>query len=214
MEGIVIIDWDEFEGGVISFKYPEIKVPDNLVQLLQISHSFNPGLINIQENDFHAVSIGNERLQKVIVFILSKFEDASDFDELIHMVNKIVSDISEEAHLAKEIKHVFFLSQTVFKAREAVLTKLANEVTDLKNREVDCKLSLEWLIKNEPLIKKQVILYLMRSGPSNFTDLKKFLNCQEKSLLEILKEMENEKLLDPREENGEIFFHLLIHYLV
>ena len=74
-DGILIIDWDEFEGGFVSYKYPDLEIPDNLVQLLQISHSFNPGLITIQEEDFHAISIGIEPLQKVIVLILEKWDD-------------------------------------------------------------------------------------------------------------------------------------------
>ena len=59
--GILIISWDEYEGGFVSFKYPEeLEVPDNLIQLLQISHTFNPGAITLQEKEFHALSIGNE----------------------------------------------------------------------------------------------------------------------------------------------------------
>ena len=39
-EGILIIDWDEFEGGYVSYKYPDLKIPDNL-EVVNISKSFN-----------------------------------------------------------------------------------------------------------------------------------------------------------------------------
>lgn len=209
-EGIVIIDWDEFEGGVISFKYPDIEIPSNLVQLLQISHSFNPGLITIQETDFHALSIGNEDLQKVIVLILNKFEDASDFTEIIFTINKSVSDHSDSKKLENELTRIFGLSQSVFKAREAVLTKLANEVTDLKNREIDLKLSLEWLLLHESTPENMIILVLLRYGSMKCSDLTKYLSLSENEIISVLKEMETSKIL----ENRDGFYFLLIHYQV
>lgn len=209
-EGIVIIDWDEFEGGVVSFKYPDIEVPSNLVQLLQISHSFNPGLITIQETDFHALSIGNEDLQKVIVLILNKFEDASDFTEIIYTINKSVSDHSESQKLENELTRIFGLSQSVFKAREAVLTKLANEVTELKNREIDLKLSLEWLLLNETSPENQIILVLLRYGSMQCSNLTKYIELPETEIQSLLNEMETKKIL----ENRDGFYFLLIHYQI
>ncbi len=209
-EGIVIIDWDEFEGGVVAFKYPDISVPSNLVQLLQISHSFNPGLITIQETDFHAVSIGNEELQKVIVLILNKFEDANDFSEIIHTINKAVSDHSDSSKLENELTRLFGLSQSVFKAREAVLTKLANEVTSLKNHEIDIKLSLEWLLHHESSLKRRIIFALLRYGSMNSSDLMSYIDSGDVSIGDLLNDMEKEKIL----ENRDGTYFLLIHYHV
>ncbi len=208
-EGIVIIDWDEFEGGVISFKYPDIEVPVNLVQLLQISHSFNPGLITIQEDDFHALSIGNETLQKVIVLILNKFEDGTDFTEIIHTINKAVSDNVNESNLKNELERLYGLSQSVFKAREAVLTKLANEVTSLKNKEIDQKLSLEWLIKIEESLKMKIILILLRYGQITLEKLKEYLiSFDEEKLKSTTEELEKDQIFEIRDN----LLTLLIHF--
>ncbi|MHA1563059.1 MAG: hypothetical protein ACTSPA_13155, partial [Promethearchaeota archaeon] len=127
-EGIFIIDWDEYEGGVISLKYPEnLDIPANFVQLLQISHSFNPGIMNIKEEGFNGLSLGNEELQKVTVLVLTRFEDAEDFKEILSLINDVVAKHSGD-NLLEEIERLFMTSQSVFKAREAVLNKLANEV--------------------------------------------------------------------------------------
>ena len=46
-EGIFIINFDEYEGGIVSIKYPDTPdfvVPDNIVQMLQISQNFTSGV--------------------------------------------------------------------------------------------------------------------------------------------------------------------------
>ncbi|MHA1775641.1 MAG: hypothetical protein ACTSWC_02640 [Promethearchaeota archaeon] len=175
--GIVIIDWDAFEGGIISFKYPEtLDVPTNLVQLLQISHTFSEGLLTIKDGLFHAVSIGNEPLQKVIVLILSEFEDENDFFDIVNTMNSVVTDVQDDKQLQNQLVRVFQLSQSVFKARDAVLTKLAEEITELKNKEIDIRQSLEWLIRHEESIERSIIFLLMRYGPLDPGHLLPYLN--------------------------------------
>ena len=217
-KGLVIIDWDEYEGGVVSWKYPqEIDIPINLVQLLQISHTFSEGLLTIKEDTFHAVSIGNDVLQKVIVLILSEYEDENDFYEIVHTLDSVISDSSGEQdsdNLQNQMLRIFQMSQSVFKARDAVLTKLAEEVTDLKNKEMDIRQSLEWLIKNAGSLEKMVIYILLRYGPMDFEELLTFTNKHNsihtredlQALIESLSAAEHLRLeLDDK-------YHLLIHY--
>lgn len=175
--GIVIIDWDAFEGGIISYKYPEtLEVPTNLVQLLQISHTFSEGLLTIKDGQFHAVSVGNEPLQKVIVLILSEFEDENDFFDIVNTMNSVVTDVQDDTQLQSQLVRVFKLSQSVFKARDAVLTKLAEEITELKNKEIDIRQSLEWLIRHEESIEKLIIFLLLRYGPLDPGHLLPYIN--------------------------------------
>ncbi len=217
-KGLLIIDWDEFEGGVVSWKFPEeIDIPINLVQLLQISHTFSEGLLTIKEDTFHAVSIGNDILQKVIVLILSEYEDENDFYEIVHTLDSVVSDSSgeqESDNLQNQLLRIFQMSQSVFKARDAVLNKLADEVTDLKNKEMDMRQSLEWLIKNASSLEKTVIFILLRFGPMDFEELLTFANKHNsvhtredlQALIENLSAAEHIRLeLDKK-------YHLLIHY--
>jgi len=124
--GICIINWDVNEGGSIGLRHPEsLNVPDNIVQILQISHNFTPGVLHIRESNFNALSFGKEEHQKVIVLVLSIYEDSEDFKGIIEQLNQVVSDNPDESQLLGELKRVFELSQSVFKAREAVMMKLA-----------------------------------------------------------------------------------------
>ncbi len=208
-EGIIIIDWDEFEGGVVSFKYPDkLHVPDNLVQLLQISHTFSPGLLTIHENSFHALSMGNETLQKVIVLILSQFEDGDDFFEIISTMDKAILESTNPTQLPSELIHMFELSQSVFRAREAVLTKLADEVTSLKNREIDYHQSLEWLIKHETDPVKQIIFLLMRYGPLLLAEIHNYLGSSPTIINAALADLTEKKCIEMRDQR----YFLLIHY--
>ncbi len=210
-KGIFLIDWDEFEGGVISLKYPEdLEVPPNFVQLLQISHSFNPGIMNIKEDDFNGLSLGNEELQKVTVLILTKFEDAEDFKEILMLINDVVSKHSDD-RLLEEIERLFMASQSVFRAREAVLTKLADEVTALKNTEIDIRQSMEWFIKHENNSpKKKILFILLRYGSLTFNEIKNYSEINNEELHGVLDEMIKESLIKQKKEK----FTSMIHYLI
>lgn len=210
-EGIFIIDWDEYEGGVISLKYPvDLEIPVNFVQLLQISHSFNPGIMNIKEEDFNGLSLGNEVLQKVTVLILSKFEDAEDFKEILYLINDVVIKHSED-NLLEEVERLFLASQSVFKAREAVLTKLANEVNSLKNVEIDIRQSMDWFIKHEVNFpKKKILFILLRYGKLTSEEIKKYADLSNEDLLKYLEEMEKEQLIALKKGK----YKSMIHYIL
>jgi len=210
-EGIFIIDWDEFEGGVISLKYPEdLEIPENFVQLLQISHSFNPGVMNIKEEDFNGLSLGNEELQKVTVLTLTKFEDAEDFKEILSLINDVVAKHSGD-NLLEEIERLFMTSQSVFKAREAVLNKLANEVNSLKNIEIDIRQSMDWFIRHETNFpKKKILFILLRYGPLILEEIEKHSDFSHEDLLKYLEEMEKEQLISLKKGK----YRSMIHYIL
>ena len=210
-EGIFIIDWDEFEGGVISLKYPEdLEIPENFVQLLQISHSFNPGVMNIKEEDFNGLSLGNEELQKVTVLTLTKFEDAEDFKEILSLINDVVAKHSGD-NLLEEIERLFMTSQSVFKAREAVLNKLANEVNSLKNIEIDIRQSMDWFIRHETNFpKKKILFILLRYGPLILEEIEKHSDFSHEDLLKYLEEMEKDQLISLKKEK----YRSMIHYIL
>jgi len=210
-EGIFIIDWDEYEGGVISLKYPaDLDIPVNFVQLLQISHSFNPGIMNIKEEDFNGLSLGNEQLQKVTVLILSRFEDAEDFKEILFLINDVVAKHSDD-DLLEEVERLFKASQSVFRAREAVLTKLANEVNALKNTEIDIRQSFDWLIRHETKSPKSKILFiLLRYGALTLEDLQNYSGFSHEDLIKYLEEMSKDQLIALKEEK----YNSMIHYIL
>ena len=204
-EGIVIIKWDEFEGGMVEMKYPEkMKIPENFIQILQISQTFNPGIMTIKEKEFHALYLGNELVQKVIVLILTKYEDSEDFVNIVETINEIIEEISSE-----ELKRVYELSQSVFRAREAVLQKLADELADLKNRETDLKQILKWLIREETTLEKKIIYQIMSEGSISIEDLQKKLDI---SLADLEDELDNLQSKNIIELKNDLLF-LVIQYL-
>jgi DNA-binding MarR family transcriptional regulator len=196
--GICIINWNPDEGGSIGVRHPQtLEVPDNIVQILQISHNFTPGLLHIKESNFNALSFGNEALQKVIVLVLSIYEDSEDFKGIIEQINQVVNENPEDDNrLLEELKRVFELSQTVFKAREAVMMKLAQEIADLKNREVDLKNSLRYLFMHEKSARLRFIYILMLNGPMTETELTKELKVTAIILKRLLNTLEKEKIIE------------------
>ncbi len=190
--GVFIIDWDELEGGVISMKYPkDLKVPVDFVQLLHISHNFNPGLMTIKEEDFHALSMGNIEAQKVIVLQLSKYEDSEDFSHIVETINEIIEVLEEE-----ELKRLFELSQHAYKAREAVLQKLANEVADARNIEADYRKILKWLYKHERTWAKKIIILLALHNALNSDQLSKKTGLPISRLKGYIEGLENDKIIE------------------
>jgi hypothetical protein len=209
--GICIINWDAFEGGVVSLKYPEdLKVPDNIVQILQISHNFNPGMMVIKEREFQAISLGNEELQKVIVLVLSKYEDAEDFKGITDMINESLIENGTEEGMKGELKRLMTASDKVFRARETVMIKLANEISELKNREIDIRTSLEWLYKNEESWKKRIIFLLMIHGKSTSDLLLEHTKLPKKEFFKYLHEMENDKMIKISEQSCELIIRFNI----
>lgn len=131
--------------------------------------------MTLKEEKFHALSIGNELLQKVIVLILSEFEDETDFFDIVQTMNSVVTDSTDDDLLQNQLIRIFQLSQSVFKARDAVLTKLAEEVTALKNREVDTQQAIEWFIKTAETPEKCILFILLRYGSLNFSKIDQYI---------------------------------------
>lgn len=207
--GICIINWDVNEGGSIGLRHPEsLNIPDNIVQILQISHNFTPGLLHIRESNFNALSFGNEALQKVIVLVLSIYEDSEDFKGIIDQLNQVVNDNPDETQLMAEMKRVFELSQSVFKAREAVMMKLAQEIADLKNREVDLKNSLRYLFLHEKSSRLRFIFLLMLNGPMTEQDLIKELKITPVAFKRLLTTLQKEKIIEKIAEK----YNLLLYF--
>jgi hypothetical protein len=210
-EGIVIIEWDEFTGGVVSMKYPEeLDVPENFVQILQISHNFEPGIMTFKEKGVHAISVSNVELQKVIVIVLTKYEDAEDFREILGTINQAVGEIDDKSLLYNELQRLYQAAQSVFRAREAVMMKLANETAELKNYQVDLRNSLEWLLQHEDTLRKKIILTLLINGPLPLAELVGYAKLVKKATQIELKKMEKEGLLEIKDKN----YILLIQYQV
>lgn len=209
--GLAVIDWDEFEGGYVAYKFPTaIQIPENLIQLLQISHSFNPGSLTIREGNFQALSIGIVELQKVIVLILNPYEDASDFREILMSIKDSISDFTDPTLINHQLEKFYILSQSVFKAREAVMTKLMGEITQLKNRDVDVQRSLDWLIITESDMNRRILLYLIRYGNKKIDEIAEYLGISKDQVVVMCDALSDENLVEKEHD----LIKSLVHYQI
>ena len=65
-------------------KFPEdLDVPDNVVQQIQISHNFVESYITIEEKDWNSISYYNENKEIIIVMVLDKYDDSSDYSVIL-----------------------------------------------------------------------------------------------------------------------------------
>jgi len=87
--GICLIKWDEILGGNIYMKFPEhLDVLDNIVQQIQISHNFIESYITIEEKNWNSISYYNEHREIIIVLVLDKYDDSSDFTVILDEFKK------------------------------------------------------------------------------------------------------------------------------
>lgn len=204
-----MIEFDEFEGAMVSLKYPEeIDIPINAIQQIHVSHTFSPGIIFLREQNLNAVTYGNEENAKIVVLLLDKYEDGEDFREIVAVLNDILREIEDPDVLSSELERIYTMSQHVFKAREAVLDKMAKEIQELKNKELDIHAALRYLMKNEKNQLYRLIHALMVLGPMSLLQLTDATLIPKPQIQPLLNELEQMNYI----ENRDGIYHLLIMY--
>jgi hypothetical protein len=209
-KGIAVIEFDQFEGAVVSLQYPEdLQIPINAIQQIQVSHTFTPGMIYLKEENLSAITLWSEETQKIVVLVLDQYEDGEDFHEILTRCNEILISVGDDLEtLGTELENVFTLSQQVFRAREAVLEKMAKEIQDLKNRELDIRIALNYLMTNEPDHQYRIMHALMLYGPSTLDSVAKATNLSIDQVIAAAAELEKSNKV----ENRQGILHLLIIY--
>ena len=197
-KGLIIIEWDAVEGGIIGDCYPkDLQIPDNLIQILQISHNFNPGIMNttLGKDKEKVLSIGNMEIQKVIVLLLTRYEDAEDFIEYLKEVEVFVVEFHDTPNFIDKLQEAYLKSEMVFRTRETVMEKLATEVAILKTKQADVNSVLQYLYNNERIwTTKITYLFLMEDEDNlSFKEIIEKTKLSEKRLKEYLSKMQNQK---------------------
>ncbi len=143
-------------------KYPEdFEIPNNAVQQIQISHNFSESYITIEEKNWNSISYYNEAKEIIIVLVLDKYDDASDYTIILDEFKKeLALDIKEE-RLKRHLKEKYDLSLKVFRTRDEVISKLSNEVAQLKTFEYDWRKRIEKIVKSDHLKVKSKIQFLL-----------------------------------------------------
>ena len=86
-------------------KFPEtLEVPDNVVQQIQISHNFVESYITIEEKNWNSISYYNENKEIIIVLVLDRFDDASDYTVILDEFKKELELELKETKLKEHLE--------------------------------------------------------------------------------------------------------------
>ncbi len=187
--GIFLIKWDEVLGGTIYMRYPEdLEIPDPVVQQITISHNFTESYIITEEKSWNSVSYYNENKEMIIVLILrGRFEDGNDYLELLEEFNKELDKDTQEEKIKKRLETMFNLSLDAFRVTDQVITKLSNEVANLKTKEYDWEVKFEKVLNSDQLTVKSRILFLLTVNEGlSFNDIKKLTQSSSRWLQSVL----------------------------
>ncbi|MBD3195882.1 MAG: hypothetical protein GF317_12545 [Candidatus Lokiarchaeota archaeon] len=174
VKGVALIQWDVVEGGIVKMKYPDgLNVPENIVQQIQISHNFTESYIITEEKHWNSISFYNEEKQLIILLVLGKYDDGTDYIPVLEEFNKEVETDTEGEQLKAQLERLYNFSLNVFRTRDEVISKLSNEVAQLRTMEYDYKKKFEKITEANNLPVKSKIQFLL--AINEFMTLEQFL---------------------------------------
>jgi len=202
-----LIKWDEILGGNIYMKYPnDVAIPENVVQQIQISHNFVESYITIEEKNWNSISYYNENKEIIIVLVLDKYDDSSDYTVILDEFKKELELELNEDSLKEHIERIYNLSLKVFRTRDEVIAKLSNEVAQLKTLEYDLKKKFAMISKSDHLKVKSKIQFLLAiNDEMKYEDIKKSINTSKRWLDSVLDSLSKNKIIKYDNENDTYY---------
>ncbi|MFO8020554.1 MAG: hypothetical protein R6U96_18170 [Promethearchaeia archaeon] len=200
-----MIKWSDIVGGTVYMKYPEdLEIPENVVQQIQISHDFIESNITIKEENWNSLSYSNENKEIVSVLVLDRFDEASDYKSILEeFSNELDMDLTEE-ELEERLEKFFKSSLNAFRARDEVISKLSNELADLKNFEYEINKKIEFLTSKKFLdVKTKIMLLLLIHEELSFDHIKARIETSERWLTKVIKKLERMDLIDSHKRKDE-----------
>jgi len=195
-KGLVLISWDEFEGAQIAFKEPPaLDIPDPIIQQIQISHNLISSWMITQESDFYGLSYYSSEHGYVILLVLDTSDDGQDYRVIVEQINDFLNSKPDPEKIESELKKIYILTFSVYRARESVLMKLANENADIKMEQHDLQQNIEVIIKNTRDTSTRILLYLALHEPATFEDLLRQVPVSPAWLRSRLNFLEEQKLI-------------------
>ena len=209
VKGVALIAWDVVEGGVVRIKYPDnLDVPENIVQQIQISHNFAESHIITEEKNWNSISFFNKDKEAIILLVLEKYDDGSDYIPVLEEFNKELETNTEDELLTQHLKRIYEFSLNVFRTRDEVISKLSNEVALLKTNEYDLKKKFERIIDVDNLNVKSKIQFLLTINDYlSFEDLSKSINTSEKWLLNVLNTLQSDNIIGYNKKKNIYFLN-------
>jgi hypothetical protein len=178
-------------------KYPpDLIIPDNIVQQIQISHNFVESYITIEETNWNSISYYNENKEIIIVLILDKYDDGSDFVVILdEFKREIELDLSEES-LKEHLERIYNLSLNVLGTRDEVISKLSNELAQLKTLEYDLTKRFDKIAKSDHLKVKSKIQFLLSINDElQYNELRKLINTSKRWLDSVLETLSKNNII-------------------
>ena len=178
-------------------KYPlELEVPDNIVQQIQISHNFVESYITIEESNWNSISYYNEDKEIIIVLVLDKYDDGSDFAIILDEFKKELElDLTEEK-LKEHLERIYNLSLNVLGTSDEVISKLSNELAQLKTLEYDLTKRFETIAKSDHLKVKSKIQFLLAINDEvKYSELRKSINTSKRWLDSVLETLSKNNII-------------------
>jgi len=205
-----LIKWDEVLGGNIYMKFPEdLEIPDNVVQQIQISHNFVESYITIEEKDWNSISYYNENKEIIIVIVLDKYDDSSDYTVILDEFKKELELELKENKLKEHLERIYNLSLNVFRTRDEVIGKLSNEVAQLKTMEFDLKKRFEKIAESDHIKVKSKIQFLLAiNNEMEYKELRNSINTSKSWLDDVLKTLSKNKIVGYDNEKDSYFLNV------
>ena len=178
-------------------KFPEnLEILDNVVQQIQISHNFIESYITIEEKNWNSISYYNENREIIIVLVLDKYDDGSDYTVILDEFKKELELELNETDLKNHLERIFNLSLNVFRTRDEVIGKLSNQVAQLKTMEYDLIKRFEKIAKADHLKVKSKIQFLLAvNNEMNYKELHKLIDTSKNWLDKVLETLSKNKII-------------------
>ena len=191
-------------------KFPEnLEIPGNVVQQIQISHNFVESYITIEEKDWNSISYYNENKEIIIVMVLDKYDDGSDYTVILDEFKRELELELKENKLKEHLERIYNLSLNVFRTRDEVIGKLSNEVAQLKTMEYDLKKRFEKIADSNHLKVKSKIQFLLAiNNEMEYKDLKNSINTSKSWLDDVLKTLAKNKVIGYNGETDSYFLNI------
>ena len=191
-------------------QFPEsLKILDNVVQQIQISHNFVESYITIEEKDWNSISYYNENKEIIIVLVLDKYDDSSDYTIILDEFKKELELELNENKLKEHLERIYKLSLNVFRTRDEVIGKLSNEVAQLKTMEYDLKKRFEKIVKSDHLKVKSKIQFLLAiNNEMEYKKLRTSINTSKSWLDDVLRTLSKNKVISYNSEKDSYFLNI------
>lgn len=191
-------------------KFPEtLEVPDNVVQQIQISHNFVESYITIEEKDWNSISYYNENKEIIIVLVLDKYDDGSDYTVILDEFKKELELELKETKLKEHLERIYNLSLNVFRTRDEVIGKLSNEVAQLKTSEFDLKKRFEKIAESNHLKVKSKIQFLLAiNNEMEYKELRNSIKTSKSWLDDVLKTLSKNKIIGYNSKTDSYFLNV------